>query len=98
MKNEGNNNIKWLGFNLTKKKAYYLLVLSTIGSFLFSMLLYYAIEILLNARTIKAYNMSIYYQILVLGFSTLIISLIFYGICGYTLRQIRRFRKFLKAQ
>ncbi len=98
MKNERNNNIKWLGFNLTKKRAYYLFVLSTIGMFIFFSLMYNAFEVLINAPTIYDYNISIYFQILLLGFSNLIISLIFIGICGYTLKKIRLFRKFLKVQ
>ena len=98
MKNEGNNNIKWLGFNLTKKKAYYLLVLSIFGFFLFTLLMFNALEVLLEARTIYQYDISIYFKILLLGFSNLIISLIFIGICGYTLKQILLFRKSLKIQ
>ena len=93
MKNEGNNNIKWLWFNLAKRKAYYLLVLSIIGMFLFTLLMFNALEVLLDARTIYQYDISIYFKILLLGFSNLIISLIFIGICGYTLKQILLFRK-----
>jgi len=98
MKNEGNNNIKWLGFNLTKKKAYYLLVLSIIGMFLFTLLMFNALEVLLDARTIYQYDISIYFKILLLGFSNLILSLIFIGICGNTIKKIQLFRKFLKVQ
>ena len=98
MKSEGSNNIKWLGFNLTKKRVYYLLVLSIIGSFLFTLLMFNAFEVLLDAHTIYQYDIAIYFKILLLGFSNLTISLIFIGIFGYTLKKIQLFRKFLKVQ
>ena len=89
---------KWFGISLTKKKAYYFLVFSIIGLFLFTLLMFNALEVLLDAPNIYEYDISIYYDILLLGFSNLIISLGFIGICGYTLRKIRLFRKYLKSQ
>ena len=82
MKNEGNKNIKWLRFNLTKKKAYCLLILSIIGMFLFTVLMFNSLEVLLDARIIYQYDISMYYKILLLGLSNLITSLILIGICG----------------
>ncbi len=98
MEKKKNNDIRWLGFNLTKKKAYYSLVLSIFGSFLFTMLMFNALEVLLDARNIYQYDISLYFQILILGFSNLILSFIFDGICAYTLKKIRLFRKSLKNQ
>jgi len=96
-KKKRSNTIKWLGFNLTKKKAYYLLIFSIISEAFFTFLMFNAFWVLLNTPTIYQYNTSIYYQILLLGFSNLIISLIFIGISGYSLKQIRIFRKFSVA-
>ncbi len=98
MKRERNNENKWLGFNLTKKKVYYLLILSIIGYFLFAMLMYNALEVLLEARNIYTYEISIYFKILLLGFSNLIISILFVGLCSYTIRKLYLFRKSLKNQ
>jgi len=98
MKKEGNIDIKWLGFNLTKKKVYYFLVFSIIGFALFTLLMFNALQMLLDAPNIYEYDISIYYKVLLLGFSNLIISLGFIGICGYTLRKIRLFRKSLRVQ
>lgn len=98
MKKEGDNDIKWLGFNLTKKRAYYVFIFGMIVFFFFSILMHNAFEVLLSARTIYQYDESLFYQIVLLGFSNLIISFIFYGICGYTFGKIRLFRKSLKIQ
>jgi len=92
------NTINWLGFNITKKRAYYFGVFSTIGMGFFTLLMFNALEVLLDAPNIYENDVSIYYKVLLLGFSNLIISLGFISICGYTLRKIRLFRKSLKIQ
>jgi len=96
IKKEGFPPIKWLGFNLTKKKAYLLCIFSILGHALFFLLMMNALSVLLNSRTVYSYNNSMYFQILLLGFSNFMISLIFIGICGYTLKKIRLFRKSLR--
>jgi len=98
MKHEGNDNVKWLGVDLTKKRACYLLVLNTIGMGIFVFLGYNAWVLLLNADIIYDYNRLIYYQILSLGFSNLVITFIVTSMFGYTLKKIRLYRKFLKVQ
>ena len=98
MKNERNNNIKWLGINLTKKRVYYLLVLDMIGFFIFFSLMYNAIYVFLNAATIYDFNRSIYFNILLLSLSNFIISFIFITILGKMSKKIRLFRKSLKVQ
>ncbi|MHA1104823.1 MAG: hypothetical protein ACTSPN_03780 [Promethearchaeota archaeon] len=89
---------RWFGISLTKKRTYYLLVFSIIGFGFFTLLMFNALEILLDTPNIYEYDVSIYYKVLLLGFSNLIMSLGFIGICGYTLRKIRLFRKSLKIQ
>lgn len=98
MEREHNKGNKWFGFNLTKKGAFYLLILSIFGYILFGMLMYNALEVLLEARNIYTYDISIYFKILLLGFSNLIISIFFVGLCSYTNRKIYLFRKSLKNQ
>jgi len=90
--------INWLGLNLTKKRILYFLVISIIGLGFFTLLMFNSLEILLDTPSIYEYNVSIYYKVLFLGFSNLIISLGCIGICSYTLRKIRLFRKTLKIQ
>ena len=98
MEKKKNNDTKWLGFNLTKKRAYYLLILDLLGTALSLFLMFVALDVLFNARTIYQYNPSIYVPVLLLGFSNLIYSFILMGISGYTSKKIRLFRKSLKNQ
>lgn len=87
---------QWLGISLTKKRAYYLLVLGIIGYGFSMALLFYALEFLLATPNIYDYDVSIYYKVLLLGFSNLVISLGFMGICGSALHKVRQYRKFLR--
>lgn len=89
---------KWFGISLTKKRAYFLLVLYIIGMGFSTLLMFNALEVLLDARNIYEYDISIYYNILLLGFSNLFISLGFMGICGYSVGKIKSFRKYLKSK
>ena len=90
------NTINWLGLRLTKKRVYYLLVFSIIGMGFFTLLMFNALEVLLDSPNIYENDISIYYKVLFLGFSNLIISLGGIGICSYIPRKIRLFRKSLK--
>ena len=96
MEKKKNNDIRWLGLILTKKRAYYLLILDLLSTALFFLLIFNALDVLLNARTISQYNPSLYFPILLLGFSNLFISFIFLGISGHISKKIRLFRKSLK--
>ena len=98
MEKKKNNDIRWLGLILTKKRAYYLLILDLLSTALSLFLMFFAFGVLLNARTIYQYDPSLYLSILLLGFSNLIYSFILIGISGYTSKKIRLFRKFLKNQ
>lgn len=89
---------RWFGISLTEKRAYYLLVFGIIGLGFSYLLFLNALEVLLDTPKLKEYYILIYYKVLLLGFSNLIISLGFISICGYTLRKIRLFRKSLKIQ
>jgi len=96
MKNQQND--RWFGISLTKKRAYYLLVFGIIGYGFSLLLMFNALEVLLGTPKLKEYDVSIYYKVLFLGFSNLFISFGFMGICGYTHQKIRLFRKSLKNQ
>ena len=98
MEKKKDNDTKWLGFNLTKKRAYYLLILDLLSTALSLFLMFIAFGVPLNARTIYQYNPSLYFPIILLGFSNLMFSSILMGISGYTSKKIRLFRKFLKNQ
>jgi len=88
----GNQQIyKWFGISLTKKKAYYLLVFGIISLGFFTLLMFNAFDLLLATRNLYEYDVSIYYKVLLLGFSNLLLSLVFMGICGYTLQRVRQF-------
>jgi len=96
MKNQQND--KLFGISLTKKRAYYLLVFSIIGYGFSTLLMFNALEVLLDTPKLKEYDVSIYFKVLFLGFSNLFMSFGFMGICGYTDQKIRLFRKSLKIQ
>ncbi|MEE9377744.1 MAG: hypothetical protein V3V33_06875 [Candidatus Lokiarchaeia archaeon] len=98
MEKKKNNDIRLLGLILTKKSAYYLSFLSLISFALSFLLMFNALEVLLDARTIYQYDPSLYFPIILLGFSNLMFSSILMGISGYTSKRIRTFRKSLKNQ
>ena len=90
--------IRWFGISLTKKSAYYLLVFGIIGYGFSYWLMFNALEVLLDTPKLKEYDIAIYYKVLFLEISNLIMNLGFMCICGYTLHKIRLFRKSLKIQ
>jgi len=90
--------VRWFGISLTKKSAYYLLVFGIIGYGFSTLLMFNALEILLDTPQLKEYDIAIYYKVLFLEISNLIMNLGFMGICGYTLHKIRLFRKSLKIK
>jgi TRAP-type C4-dicarboxylate transport system permease small subunit len=82
---------KLFGIFLTKKRAYIFLVLGIISLGFFMLLYYYSLELLLEARDIYVFDASIYYKILLIGFSNFILSFVFMGIFSYALQRIRQF-------
>ena len=99
MQKNKNNQIKWLGISLTKKKSIYLTMLSSIGSSFFAVAIFFAVPVLIYARTdIFPYDKVMYTYTLLLSISNLIASSICIGIFGYTLSKVKMFRKSLKNQ
>ena len=96
MEKKKNNDIRLLGLILTKKSAYYLSFLNFFSFALSFLLMFNALDVLLDARTIYQYDSSLYFPIILLGFSNLMFSFIIMGISGYTSKRIRTFRKSLK--
>lgn len=82
---------KLFGIYLTKKRAYFLLVLGITSLGFFILLYYYSLKLLLEARDIYVFDASIYYKILLIGFSNIILSFVFMGICSYALQKVRQF-------
>lgn len=99
MQKNKNNQIKWLGISLTKKKSIYLTMLSSIGSSFFVGAIFFAVPVLIYARTdIFPYDKVMYIYTLLLSISNLIASSICICIFGYTLSKVKTFRKSLKNQ
>jgi len=97
MEKNKNNHIRWLGLRLTKKRAIYLTVLSSIGSSFFAVAIFFAVPVLYYARTnIYPYDKITYTYTLLLSISNLIASSICIGIFTYTLHKVKTFRKALK--
>jgi hypothetical protein len=82
---------KWFGISLNKKKAYYILVFGIISLGFFTLLIINALNLLIATPDLYIYDISIYYNVLLLGFSNLLLSFVFIGVSGYTLRRIRQF-------
>ncbi|MEE9377300.1 MAG: hypothetical protein V3V33_04610 [Candidatus Lokiarchaeia archaeon] len=99
MKKEGKNNIKWLGFFLSKKRAIYLRVFSSIVSSFFTMTLISSPWVLLyNNTTVYPSDKLTYFYISLLVLSNFIASSIVLWICIYTFKKTRIFRKSLKVK
>ncbi len=99
MQKNKNNQIKWLGISLTKKKSIYLTMISSICSSFFAVAIFFAVPVLIYARTdIFPYDKVMYTYTLLLSISNLIASSICIGIFGYTLSKVKMFRKSLKNQ
>ena len=99
MEKNKNNHIRCLGLRLTKKRAIYLTVLSIIGSSFFAVAIFFAVPVLIYARTnIYPHDKINYTYTLLLSISNLIASSICICIFGYTLSKVKTFRKSLKNQ
>ena len=99
MEKNKNNEIRWLGIRLTKKRAIYLSVLSSVGSSFFAVAIFFAVPVLIYARTnIYPHDKINYTYTLLLSISNLIASSICICIFGYTLSKVKTFRKSLKNQ
>jgi len=100
MKEESNSNgLKWLRFNLTKKRAILLRVLSSIGFAFFPLILINSLWVLLyNNTTVFLDDKLTYFYISSLILSNFIASSIVLWICIYTFKKSRIFIKLLKHQ
>jgi Na+/melibiose symporter-like transporter len=99
MEKNKNNQIRWLGIRLTKKRAIYLTVLSGFASSFFAVAIFFAVPVLIYARTdIFPHDKLLYTYTLLLSISNFIASVICIGIFSYTLSKAKTFRKALKKQ
>ena len=100
MKEQSNNNgLKWLGFNLTKKRAILLRVLSSIFSAFFPIILVQSLFVLkYNNTTVFLDDELTYFYISSLILSNFIASSMVLWICIYTFKKTRFFMKLLKPQ
>ena len=88
-----------LGIRLTKKRAIYLTVLSSIGSSYFACAIFFAVPVLYYARTnIYPDDKFTYFYTLLLSISNFIASAICIAIFSYTLSKVKTFRKSVKKQ
>ena len=99
MEKNKNNQISWLGLMLTKKRAIYLTVLSTIGSSFFATSVMFTLLVLQFLMTnISPDDNMMYFYTFLLFLSNFIASSICIGIFSYTISKARTFRKSLKKQ
>ena len=99
MQKNKKNHINWLGIRLTKKRAIYLTVLSSIGSSFFAVAIFFAVPVLIYARTnIYPYDKLTYTYTLLLSISNFLACAICISIFAYTLSKVKTFRKTLKKQ
>ena len=100
MKEESNSDaLKWLGFNLTKKRAILLRILSGIFSASIPLILIDSLWVLkYNNTTVFLDDKLIYFYISLLILSNFIASFIVLWICFYTFKKTRIFIKLLKLQ
>ena len=93
------NQISWLGIRLTKKRAIYLTMISSIGSSFFAVSIFFAVPVLIYARTnIYPHDTITYTYTLLLSISNLIAGAICSGIFFYALSKVKAFRKSVKNQ
>ena len=93
------NHSNGFGIRLTKKRAFYFTVISSIGSSFFAVSIFFAVPVLIYARTdIYPYDTLLYSYILLLSIANFLASSICIGIFGYTLSKVKIFRKSLKYQ
>ena len=97
MEKNKNNHMSWLGVRLTKKRAIYLTVISSIGASFFAVAIWFAIPVLIYARTnIYPYDKITYTHTLLLSISNFLASAICIAIFTFTLNKVKVFRKSLK--
>ena len=99
MQKNTNIDLYWLGLRLTKKRAIYLTVISGTVSSFFSLAIFFAVPVLIYARTnIYPHDKITYTYTLLLSISNLIASAICISIFFYTLSKVKAFRKSVKNQ
>ncbi len=97
MEKSKNNEIRWLGIRLTKKRSIYLTIFSSICASFFVVAIFFAVPVLIYARTdIFPYDKMMYAYTLLLSISNLIASAICIGIFFYALSKVKAFRKSVK--
>ena len=93
------NDIRCLGLSLTKKRAIYLTVLSSVGLSFFATSIMFTLPVLYYARTnIFPNDKLMYFYTLLLSISNFLASIICIGIFSLTLSKVKTFRKSLKKQ
>lgn len=99
MQKNKNNQISWLGIRLTKKRSIYLTIFSSICASFFAVAIFFAVPVLIYARTnIYPHDAITYTYTLLLSISNLIASTICIGIFFYALSKVKAFRKSVKNQ
>jgi len=99
MQKNKNNHISWLGIRLTKKLTIYFTAISSIASSFFAVSIFFAVPVLIYARTnIYPDDTLTYTYTLLLSISNLIACSIGITIFAYTLSKAKTFRKSLKKQ
>jgi len=99
MEKKKNNDRRWLGLILTKKRAVYLCVLSSIGLSFFATSIMFTLPVLQYSITnIYPHDKLMYFYTLLLFISNFIASVICVCIFALTLSKVRTFRKSLKNQ
>ena len=99
MEKNKNNQISWLGIRLTKKRSIVLTVLSSIGASSFAVSIFFAVPVLIYARTnIYPFDEVTYTYTLLLSITNFLASAICIGIFSLTLSKAKTFRKSLKNQ
>ncbi len=94
-----NNQISWLGIRLTKKRSIVLTVLSSIGASSFAVSIFFAVPVLIYARTnIYPFDEVTYTYTLLLSITNFLASAICIGIFSLTLSKAKAFRKSVKNQ
>jgi ABC-type arginine transport system permease subunit len=99
MQKNKNNQISWLGIRLTKKNSIYLTIFSSICASFFVVSIFFAVPVLIYARTdIFPYDRMMYTYTLLLSISNFLACAICISIFAYTLSKVKTFRKALKNQ
>ena len=99
MQKNKNNQINWLGIRLTKKRSIYLTIFSSICASFFVVAIFFAVPVLIYARTdIFPYDKMMYTYTLLLSISNFLACAICSSIFYYSLSKVKAFRKVLKKQ